>query len=261
MRRESRHMGDTPLGGGPGADTRATTSGDARPVRVLLVDDDPLVCSGLELMLSSAGGIAVVASVGDGDLVVPAVQQHYPDVVLMDVRMPRVDGITATREALAQPNPARVIVLTTFAEDSAVMRAVEAGAAGFLLKTAAPAEIIDAVRRVAAGEGVLSPASVPELFQHVATHPVVSRRRDAATRLTGLTTRERDIVIRVAQGLSNAEVARALFVSEATVKSHLGAVMGSLGCSSRVEVAVLAERAGWLHEDSAVGHAGSAMGR
>lgn len=222
--------------------------GAVRPVRVLLVDDDPLVCSGLELMLSVAGGIAVVSSVGDGDLVVPAVQQHFPDVVLMDVRMPRVDGITATREVLAQPSPPRVIVLTTFAEDAAVLRAVEAGAAGFLLKTAAPADIIDAVRRVAAGEGVLSPGSVPELFRHVARHPVVTRRTEAATQLAALTARERDIVVRVAQGLSNADVARDLFVSEATVKSHLGAVLGRLGCSSRVEVAVLAERAGWLQE-------------
>lgn len=219
---------------------------ESAPVRVLLVDDDPLVCSGLDLMLSAAGGITVVGSVGDGDLVVSAVHQHHPDVVLMDVRMPRVDGITATRELLAQVSPPRVVVLTTFAEDAAVMRAVEAGAAGFLLKTAAPADIIDAVRRVAAGEGVLSPASVPELFAHVATHPVVTQRREAAGQLAALTQREREIVVRVARGLSNADVARDLFVSEATVKSHLGAVLARLGCTSRVEVAVLAERAGLL---------------
>lgn len=221
---------------------------ESRPVRVLLVDDDPLVCSGLELMLSAAGGITVVGAVGDGDLVVSAVHQHHPDVVLMDVRMPRIDGIAATRELLAQPSPPRVVVLTTFAEDAAVMRAVEAGAAGFLLKTAAPAEIIDAVRRVAKGEGVLSPASIPEVFRHIATHPVVTRRRAASEQLETLTQREREIVVRVAQGLSNADVARDLFVSEATVKSHLGAVLARLGCASRVEVAVLAERAGWLQE-------------
>ncbi|WP_237565447.1 response regulator [Ornithinimicrobium cavernae] len=224
--------------------------GQSQPVRVLLVDDDPLVCSGLELMLSSAVDISVVGSVGDGDQVVGAVQRHHPDVVLMDVRMARVDGITATRELVGQPNPPRVIVLTTFAEDSAVMRAVEAGAHGFLLKTAGPSDIIDAVRRVAAGEGVLSPASVPELFQHVARHPVVTGRQETAGRLAKLTERERQIVIRVAQGLSNADVARALYVSEATVKSHLGAVLTRLGCTSRVEVAVLAERAGWLQESA-----------
>ncbi|WP_238146892.1 response regulator [Ornithinimicrobium murale] len=221
-------------------------SADGRGVRVLLVDDDPLVCAGLELMLSTSADITVVGSVGDGDLVVTAVQRHHPDVVLMDVRMPRVDGITATREVLAGANPPRVIVLTTFAEDSAAMRAVEAGAAGFLLKTAGPTEIIDAIRRVAAGEGVLSPASVPELFQHVVAHPVVTQRREAAAQLAGLTERERQIVIRVGRGLSNADVARELFVSEATVKSHLRAVLARLSCTSRVEVAVLAERAGWL---------------
>lgn len=225
---------------------------DVRPVRVLLVDDDPLVRSGLELMLSFADGITVVGSAGDGDQVVAAVQQHYPDVVLMDVRMPRVDGITATRELLAREGAPRVIVLTTFAEDAAAMRAVEAGAAGFLLKTAGPQEITEAVLRVAAGEGVLSPESVPEIFRHVATDPVVTRRRQAAAQLAGLTKRERDIVIGVARGLSNADVARGLFVSEATVKSHLGAILARLGFASRVEVAVLAERAGWLQDGSAV---------
>lgn len=222
--------------------------GEDRPVRVLLVDDDPLVRSALELMLSSAGGLTVVGSVGDGDQVVTAVQGHHPDVVLMDVRMPRMDGITATQELRRLPRPPRVLVLTTFAEDAAVMRAVESGATGFLLKTAAPAEIIAAVRRVAAGEGVLAQASVREVFDHVAAHPVVIRGREAASRLAGLTARERDIVVRVAQGLSNADVARELFVSEATVKSHLGAVLARLGCSGRVEVAVLVERAGWLHD-------------
>lgn len=221
---------------------------DETQVRVLLVDDDPLVCVGLELMLSAAPGIAVVGSVGDGDQVVAAVHQHYPDVVLMDVRMPRVDGISATRELLARPRPPRVLVLTTFAEDAAVTRAVEAGASGFLLKTADPSDIIEAVRQVAKGEGALSPASVPEVFRHIAADPVVTRRREAAARLAGLTDREREIVVRVARGWSNADVARDLFVSEATVKSHLGAVLSRVGCSGRVEVAVLAERAGWLQE-------------
>ncbi len=220
-------------------------------VRVLLVDDDPLVCSALDLMLSSAG-LSVVGSAGDGDQVVTAVQRHRPDVVLMDVRMPRVDGLTATRELLRLPDPPRVLVLTTFAEDSAVMRAVEAGAAGFLLKTAPPAQIIESVRAVAAGEGVLSQSSVRELLEHVATHPVVTQQRETADRLGRLTPREREIVVRVARGRSNADIARELFVSEATVKSHLTGVLTSLGCSSRVEVAVLAERAGWLREPSAV---------
>ncbi len=221
---------------------------DSEPIRVLLVDDDPLVCSGLELMLSSSEGISVVGSVGDGTDVVAAVQRHRPDVVLMDVRMPKMDGITATRQVGALSDAPKVLVLTTFVEDSAATRAVEAGAAGFLLKTADPAEIIDAVRRVGAGEGVLSPASVPELFRHVARDPMVTQRRETADLLAQLTEREREIAIRVAQGLSNADVARALFVSEATVKSHLGAILTRLGRSSRVEIAVLVERAGWLQE-------------
>src|SRR5699024_4212923 len=132
--------------------------------------------------------------------------------------------------------------------DSAATRAVEAGAAGFLLKTADPAEIIYAVRRVVAGEGVLSPASVPELFRHVARDPIVTQRRETADLLEQLTEREREIAIRVAQGLSNADIARALFVSEATVKSPLGPILTRLGPSRRVRIAVVVERAGWLQE-------------
>lgn len=217
-------------------------------VRVLLVDDDPLVCSGLELMLSMAEGVTVVGSVGDGDQVITAVHRHRPDVVLMDLRMPRTDGITATRAVLALPDPPRVLVLTTFDEDEVVLRAVEAGAAGFLLKTASPAEITSSVRSVAAGESVLSPASVRHVFAHVAADPVVTQRRQTAQRLATLTERERQIAVLVARGLSNAEVARALFVSEATVKSHLGSALSRLGCTNRVELAVLAERAGWLRD-------------
>ena len=215
-------------------------------MRVLLVDDDPLVCAGLELMLSAAGGIAVIGSVGDGDQVVEAVQRHSPDVVLMDVRMPRMDGITATRALLALANPPRVLVLTTFAEDHGVLRSIEAGAAGFLLKTAGPAQIIDSVRAVAAGEGALSAASVRQVFAHVAADPVVTVRREAAQQLAQLTNRERDIVVLVAGGLTNSEVARQLFLSEATVKTHLASAQNRLGCTNRVEVAVLAERAGLL---------------
>lgn len=217
-----------------------------RPTRVLLVDDDPLVCSGLELMLSSAADVAVVGAVGDGDQVVSAVQAHRPDVVLMDVRMPRVDGITATRALTRLPSPPRVLVLTTFDEDRAVLRAVEAGASGFLLKTAAPAEILAAVRVVAAGQGVVSPASVTELLTHVAADPVVTRRRETAGRLASLTERERAVAVLVARGCSNGEIARRLYVSEATVKSHLATAQARLLCGNRVEVAVLVERAGLL---------------
>lgn len=215
-------------------------------VRVLLVDDDPLVCAGLELMLSAAGGISVVGSVSDGDQAVEAVHRHRPDVVLMDVRMPRLDGISATRALQTLPTPPRVLVLTTFAEDEGVLRAIEAGAAGFLLKTADPGQIIESVRAVARGEGALSPSSVSQVFAHVAGDPVVTRRREVAHQMTQLTDRERDIVQLVARGLTNADMARQLFISEATVKTHLGSAQSRLGCTNRVEVAVLAERAGLL---------------
>ncbi len=218
----------------------------ARPVRALLVDDDPLVCSGLDLMLSSAAGIEVVGSVHDGDQVVTAVQAHAPDVVLMDVRMRRMDGITATRRLRELPNPPRVLVLTTFDHDQAVLQAVEAGAAGFLLKTAAPVEIIAAVQDVAAGEGAISPRSARHLFEHVSSDPTVPARRVAGEAVAALSDRERQVVLAVARGGTNAEIARELFLSEATVKSHLNQAQTKLGCRNRVEVSVLVERSGAL---------------
>jgi DNA-binding NarL/FixJ family response regulator len=213
---------------------------------VLLVDDDALVCQGLELMLSTADDLEVVGAVHDGDGVVEAVHRHAPDVVLLDVRMGRQDGITATRSLRRLADPPKIIVLTTFDHDEVMLRAVEAGADGFLLKTASPAEILAAVRNVAAGGGAVSPGSARQLFHHVRHDPSALARRSAQAAMVTLTAREREVVRAVARGLSNAQIAAELFASEATVKTHLAHAQAKLGCSGRVEVAVLVERSGLL---------------
>lgn len=202
--------------------------------------------TGLRLILDSAADVEVVAEAGDGDEVVPAVQAHAPDVVLMDLRMPRVDGVTATATVRALASPPHVVVLTTWDVDEAVMRSLAAGAAGFLLKSAGPREIIDAVRAVAAGDAVLSPRSTRQLLDYLKRDGSAGDRGQAARMMAALSDRERDVAVAVARGLSNAEAAQALYVSEGTVKSHLAAAQAKLGVRNRVEVAVLAERAGLL---------------
>lgn len=214
-----------------------------RPIRVLLVDDDPLVRAGLELILASASDIDVVGQAADGDEVVGAVQTHFPDVVLLDVRMARTDGITATASLRALPRPPKVIVLTTFDADDVVMRAITAGASGFLLKTAPAAEIMASIRQVYAGEGALSPRSARQVFEQV-HNGASSGRQQARDALAGLTDRERAVVQLVAEGLSNTEIAARLFVGEATVKTHLAAAQHKLGVEGRVRVAVIAAQAG-----------------
>lgn len=213
-------------------------------VRVLLVDDDPLVCRGLELLLSADPGISVVGSVHDGDAVIEAVHGHFPDVVLMDVRMSRQDGITATAALMRLPQPPKVIVLTTFDHDDILMRALAAGAAGFLLKTAAPQEILAAVHNVAAGEGALSPRSARQVVEHLQRDDQRSVARTAEELLATLTPRELDVVRLVAQGWSNVEIARRLYLGEATVKSHLASAQARLGVRNRVQVGVLVAQAG-----------------
>lgn len=215
-------------------------------VRVLLVDDDPLVRAGLRLILRSAPDIEVVGEAGDGDGAVPAVQAHAPHVVLMDLRMPRLDGIAATGAVRALPSPPEVIALTTWDVDDAVLRSLEAGAAGFLLKSAAPAEIIAAVRSVALGDAVLSPRSTRQLLDHLARQGSDAAPQRARTAVAALSEREREVAAAVGQGLSNSQIAARMFVSEATVKTHLSAAQSKLGARNRVDVAVIAERAGLL---------------
>ena len=215
-------------------------------VKVLLVDDDALVRTGLRLILSSADDLEVVGEVDDGAHAVAAVREHRPDVVLMDIRMPGVDGITATTALRALDAPPQVIVLTTFQLDEYVLSALRAGASGFLLKDTAPTEIIQAVRLVAAGEAILSPSVTRTLLAHVGDVTVDQRRASAGAKLALLTDREREVAVAVGEGASNADVAAALFMSEATVKAHVSRLLTKLDAANRVQVAIVVHDAGLL---------------
>ena len=208
-------------------------------VRVLLVDDDALVRAGLRMILSSSEEVEVVGEAADGADAVAAVQAHRPDVVLMDIRMPEVDGITATSALRRLPAPPRVIVLTTFQADEHVLRALRAGADGFLLKDTAPTDIVEAVRLVAAGEAMLSPSVTRTLLAHLGDDGLADRRRTANEQLASLTDREREVAFEVGSGASNAEIAATLFMSEATVKAHVSRLLTKLGVANRVQIAIV----------------------
>jgi len=212
-------------------------------IKVLLVDDDALVRAALRTILSSAADLEVVGEVDDGAHAVTAVRALRPDVVLMDLRMARTDGITAT-EALRRLDPApQVIVLTTFQADEQVLRALRAGASGFLVKDTAPGEIINAVRVVAAGDAVISPSVTRTLLTHFGDPQTSDRRAAAVQRLGALTAREREVAVQIGSGASNAEVATALFMSEATVKAHVSRLLTKLGVTNRVQIAILVHNA------------------
>ncbi len=212
-------------------------------IRVLLVDDDALVRSGLRMMLS--GAVEVVGEAEDGRDVLAAVDLHRPDVVLMDIRMPVVDGIEATRLLRAQPSPPAVIVLTTFDADELVLRALRAGAAGFLLKDTPPAEIVRAIEHVHAGEGMLSPTVTRQLIALVAGDgDAAERRREARARLERLSAREHEVALAVGRGSANAEIAAELHMSVATVKAHVSRLLVKLDAENRVQVALLVQDAG-----------------
>lgn len=213
-----------------------------RPVRVLVVDDDALVRAGLTMMLDGAPGIAVVGEASDGDQVQAAADAHAPDVVLMDVRMPRVDGITATRRLRARPRPPEVIMLTTFDTDENILHALRAGASGFLLKDTPPARIAEAVRQVAAGEPILSPGVARRLMDRVAVQ--AGAYAEARATLTALSPRERDVVVAIGQGHGNAEIGAALDMTLATVKSHVSHILTKLDLDNRTQIALLAHDAG-----------------
>ncbi|MBD0711899.1 MULTISPECIES: response regulator [unclassified Streptomyces] len=215
-------------------------------IRLLIVDDDPLVRAGLTLMLGGAGDLEIVGEGADGGEVPGLVARLAPDVVLMDIRMPGVDGLTATELLRARPGAPEVVVLTTFHADEQVLRALRAGAAGFVLKDTPPAEIVAAVRRVAAGDPVLSPAVTRQLMTHVAGQPETSPRAAAADRLAGLADREREVAVAVGRGLSNAEIAAGLYMSVPTVKTHVSRVLAKLGLNNRVQIALLVHDAGLL---------------
>jgi DNA-binding NarL/FixJ family response regulator len=214
------------------------------PIRVLLADDDPLVRSGLRMMLSGASELHVVGEVPDGRGVLPAVDLHHPDVVLMDIRMPRLDGIAATRLLRGQPSPPQVIVLTTFDADELVLRALRAGAAGFLLKDCAPRDLVSAIQAVHAGDGSLSPAIARRLINLVAGDPgAAAWREQARRRLSSLTPREQQVADAIAQGQSNADIAARLHMSLATVKAHVSRLLAKLDAENRVQIALLVQDA------------------
>ena len=225
---------------------RATIPGCSMtaPIRVLIVDDDALVRSGLTMMLSGAPQIEVIGEADDGRGVLAAVNLHRPDVVLMDIRMPRLDGIAATRLLSAQPHPPAVLVLTTFDADELVLRALQAGAAGFLLKDSPPADIVRAIDSVYAGDGMLSPRITRRLINLVGGDPdAAARREQARQRLAALTPREREVAAAVADGSSNAEIATRLHMSLATVKAHVSRLLVKLDAANRVQIALLVQDA------------------
>ncbi|SDC47912.1 response regulator transcription factor [Streptomyces prasinopilosus] len=218
-------------------------------IRLLLVDDDPLVRAGLSLMLGGADDIEIVGEAADGDEVEELVDRTHPDVVLMDIRMPSMDGLAATELLRRRADAPHIVLLTTFHADEQVLRALRAGAAGFVLKDTAPAGIVDAVRRVAAGDPVLSPAVTRQLMAHAAGTPAAGRRRARArTRLAALNDREREVAVAVGRGHANAGIAAELYMSVATVKTHVSRVLAKLGLDNRVQIALLVHDAGLLED-------------
>jgi DNA-binding NarL/FixJ family response regulator len=213
-------------------------------IKTLLVDDESLVRAGLRFILESAPDLEVVGEAEDGDQAISAIRRTRPDVVLMDIRMPRSDGLAATEAVRRLADPPAVIVLTTFDSDEHVFRALEAGACGFLLKDTSPHDLIRAVRLACAGDSMLSPQVTRRLIHRLTTDHPTGRRRDALARLDALTERERDVLTEVGLGHSNAEIAGRLHMSEATVKSHVSHLFDKLAVTNRVQVAIAAYRAG-----------------
>ena len=208
-------------------------------VTILIVDDDPLVRAGLRLILGGSPSLQVVGEGSDGDEAVDLVTEHRPDVVLMDIRMPRVDGLEATRRLQALPEPPRIIVLTTFDSDDLVLRALTVGADGFLLKDTPPPRMVEAILQVAAGEQALSPSVVSQVIK-LATRSANSSRQDSARRLLEeLTERERAVALAVGQWVTNAQIAKQDDLSVATVKAQITRILGKLGVTNRVQVALI----------------------
>ena len=219
-------------------------------VRVVIADDQPLMRAGFKAVLEATGSIVVVAEAGDGEEAIAAAEAHAPDVVLMDIRMPRVDGIEATRRLPRR----RVLILTTFGLDEYIVEALRAGASGFLTKDAPAAGLVAAVRAVAAGDAVLSPQVTRRLLDRVAGRlPPATGAGPAADGVARLTEREREVLQLVAAGLSNAEIASALVLAEPTVKSHVSNLLGKLGLRDRVQAVIWAYEHGLVERSRAAG--------
>ncbi|MCB5163361.1 response regulator transcription factor [Streptomyces bambusae] len=216
-------------------------------VRVVIADDEPLIRAGIRMILTSDPGIEVVAEAADGRAAVELARAHAPDVVLLDIQMPVMDGLTALGELRRAVPAARALVLTTFGEKENVLRALSEGGAGFLLKDTAPAELIGAVRAAAAGDAYLSPAATRHVVDQLASGAGVAgggRAGEARRRVAELGERERGVLALLGEGLSNAEAGRRLHMSEATVKTYVSRILAKLGCENRVQAALLARDAG-----------------
>lgn len=216
---------------------------EREPVRVVIVDDEQLVRMALRLVIDGEPDLTVVAEVAEGDAAIAVVDEQRPDVVLMDVRMPGRDGLSTTRELLTRPVPPRVLMLTTFDSDDLVLGALRAGALGFVLKDTPPPQILDAVRTVADGNPVLSPAATARVIAAAtgpqSTHARDSSREAARKQLSALTERERETARAIADGLANPEIAQRLHISVATVKAHTSSLFAKLTVENRVQIALL----------------------
>jgi DNA-binding NarL/FixJ family response regulator len=214
------------------------------PIRVFLVDDQQMVRAGFRMLVDSQPDLTVVGEAGDGAEAIERLAVTACDVVLMDVRMPRVDGVVATRELQAQPDPPAVIVLTTFDLDEYAFAAIKAGAAAFLLKDAAPPDLLGAIRSVHAGDSVVAPSTTRRLLEHFAAALPDPATGETDDRLAALTEREREVLELVGRGRSNQEIAADLVVAEATVKTHVSRLLAKTGSRDRVQLVVLAYESG-----------------
>ncbi len=211
-------------------------------IRVALADDQALVRAGFRMIVGSQPDMQVAGEAGDGQEAIELVQRERPDVILMDIRMPRVDGIAATRNITTAGSPTRVVILTTYELDEYVFDALAAGASAFLLKAAPPEDLIRAIRVVASGDALLAPSVTRRLIEEFAKRPEPAERK--AKQLDVLTERERDVLHEVAKGYTNAEIAARLHVAETTVKTHVAHVLGKLELRDRVQAVILAYEAG-----------------
>ncbi|MFE5618721.1 response regulator [Streptomyces sp. NPDC056470] len=213
-------------------------------IRVVIADDEPLIRAGIRMILTSDADIEVVAEAADGRQAVEEARAHAADVVLLDIQMPVLDGLSALPELRRAAPSARVIVLTTFGERENVLRALEHGGAGFLLKDTAPAELIRAVRAAAAGDAYLSPAATRHVVEQLASGREATRAEQARGRVAALSEKEREVLALLGEGLSNADAGRRLHMSEATVKTYVSRILAKLRCDNRVQAALLARDAG-----------------